>query len=68
MERVKASRGSGGIEGWSLPAFEVQLNPHWERRQRELKEDTDQPQAVRQHPIRSGTTGGVSNAGLPHDL
>jgi len=50
-EKVKANRGSGGIDGLSLAAFEAQLNPQLDRLQRELKEDTYQPQPVRQHPI-----------------
>src|SRR5947199_5145728 len=44
-EKVKANRGSGGVDGQTLGAFEAQLNP------RELKEDTYQPLPVRQHPI-----------------
>src|SRR5206468_8954783 len=42
-EKVKANRGSGGVDGQTLGAFEAQLNP------RELKEDTYQPLPVRQH-------------------
>jgi len=50
-EKVKANRGSGGVDGQNLEAFEVQLNQQLERLQRELKEDTYQPLPVRQHPI-----------------
>jgi group II intron reverse transcriptase/maturase len=50
-EKVKENRGSGGIDGLSLAAFEAQLNPQLDRLQRELKEDAYQPQPVRQHPI-----------------
>src|SRR5271165_5770103 len=50
-EKVKANRGSGGIDGLNLAAFEVQLNQHLDRLQRELREDSYQPQPVRQHPI-----------------
>jgi RNA-directed DNA polymerase len=50
-EKVKENRGSGGIDGQSLEAFEVQLNQQLERLHRELKEDTYQPLPVRQHPI-----------------
>lgn len=49
--KVKANRGSGGIDGLSLTAFEGQLNQQLDRLRRELKEDTYQPQPVRQHPI-----------------
>ena len=50
-EKVKANRGSGGVDGQTLEAFEAQLNQQLERLQRELKEDTYQPLPVRQHPI-----------------
>ena len=50
-EKVKANRGSGGVDGQNLEAFEVQLEKQLDRLQRELKEDTYQPLPVRQHPI-----------------
>jgi RNA-directed DNA polymerase len=50
-EKVKANRGSGGIDGQNLEAFEAQLDQQLDRLQRELKEDTYQPLPVRQHPI-----------------
>jgi len=50
-EKVKANRGSGGVDGQNLEAFEAQLNQQLDRLQRELKEDTYQPLPVRQHPI-----------------
>ena len=49
-EKVKANRGSGGVDGQNLEAFEAQLNQQLERLQRELKEDTYQSLPVRQHP------------------
>jgi RNA-directed DNA polymerase len=51
-EKVKANRGSGGVDGQSLAAFEAQLNQQLDRLQRELKEDTYQPLPVRQRPIQ----------------
>src|SRR5262244_2582117 len=50
-EKVKANRGSGGIDGQNLEAFETQLNQQLDRLYQELKEDTYQPLPVRQHPI-----------------
>src|SRR5437899_12425472 len=50
-EKVKANRGSGGVDGQNLEAFEAQLNKQLDRLQRELKEDTYQPLPVRQHSI-----------------
>ncbi len=51
-EKVKANRGSGGVDGQNLEAFEAQLDQQLDRLQRELKEDAYQPQPVRQHPIQ----------------
>jgi hypothetical protein len=50
-EKVKANRGSGGVDGQSLEAFEGQLEQQLDRLQQELKEDVYQPLPVRQHPI-----------------
>jgi RNA-directed DNA polymerase len=50
-EKVKANRGSGGVDGQNLEAFEAQLDQQLDRLQRELKEDTYLPLPVRQHPI-----------------
>jgi retron-type reverse transcriptase len=50
-EKVKANRGSGGVDGQSLEDFAAQLDQQLDRLQRELKEDTYQPLPVRQHPI-----------------
>src|SRR5215469_580887 len=50
-EKVKVNRGSGGIDGQTLEAFETQLSQQLDRLYQELKEDTYQPLPVRQHPI-----------------
>src|SRR5499433_2237180 len=50
-EKVKANRGSGGIDGQNLEAFETQLSQQLDRLYQELKEDTYQPLPVRQQPI-----------------
>src|SRR3989475_2122069 len=54
-EKVKANRGSGGVDGQNLEAFEAQLNQQLERLQRELKEDTYQPCRYDNTRSRSGT-------------
>src|SRR5262250_25917 len=51
-EKVKENRGSGGIDGQTLDAFEAQLNQQLDRLHREQKEDTYQPLPVRQYPIQ----------------
>jgi group II intron reverse transcriptase/maturase len=50
-EKVKENRGSGGVDGQSLTAFEAQLGLQLARLGKELKEDTYRPQPVLQHPI-----------------
>ena len=50
-ERVRANRGSGGVDGQTLDAYGAQLDEQLERLQRELKEDAYQPRPVRQAPI-----------------
>ena len=67
-EKVKANRGSGGVDGQTLGAFEAQLNPQLELLQRELKEDTYQPLPVRQPHPEAGQTWRASNARHTGDL
>ena len=50
-EKVKENRGSGGVDGQSLAAFESQQGLQLARLEKELKEDTYRPQPVLQHPI-----------------
>src|SRR5258707_6212188 len=57
-EKVKANRGSGGVDGQTLEAFEAQLNQQLERLQRELKENTYQLLPVRHHPIKKRNNPG----------
>jgi group II intron reverse transcriptase/maturase len=65
-EKVKANRGSGGVDGQNLEAFEAQLEQQLNRLQRELKEDTYQPLPVRQHPIpKRDKAGEYRMLGIP---
>src|ERR1700758_4785062 len=65
-EKVKANRGSGGVDGQNLETFEVQLEQQLERLHRELKEDTYQPLPVRQHRIpKQGKPGEFRMLGIP---
>ena len=50
-EKVKENRGSGGVDGQSLAAFESQQGRQLARLEEELKEDAYRPQPVLQHPI-----------------
>jgi len=51
-EKVKANRGSGGIDGQSLEAFEQGLDAHLGRLHEELRTDCYQPLPVRRVEIR----------------
>ena len=65
-EKVKANRGSGGVDGQSLDAFATQLDQQLDRLHSELKEDTYQPQPVRQVQIpKAGKTGEFLRLGVP---
>src|SRR6202049_464401 len=65
-EKVKANRGSGGVDGQSLEAFATQLDQQLDRLQSELKEDTYQPQPVRQVQIpKAGRPGEFRTLGVP---
>jgi RNA-directed DNA polymerase len=65
-ERVKANRGSGGVDGQSLDAFAAQLDQQLDRLQSELKEEVYQPQPVRQVQIpKAGKPGEFRTLGIP---
>jgi RNA-directed DNA polymerase len=65
-EKVKANRGSGGVDGQNLKMFDAQLEQQLERLQRELREDTYQPQPVRQVQIpKAGKPGEFRTLGIP---
>src|SRR5579864_9759622 len=65
-EKVKANRGSGGVDGQTLETFEAQLEQQLDRLQRELKEETYQPLPVRQHRIpKQGKPGEFRMLGIP---
>src|SRR5256886_5004945 len=65
-EKVKANRGSGGVDGQTLETFEAQLEQQLERLHRELREDSYQPLPVRQHRIpKQGKPGEYRMLGIP---
>ena len=65
-EKVKANRGSGGVDGQSLDGFAAQLDQQLDRLHRELKEDVYRPQPVRQVQIpKAGKPGEFRTLGIP---
>jgi RNA-directed DNA polymerase len=65
-ERVRANRGSGGVDGPTLEQFAAELGQQLGRLQRELQEETCQPQPVRQVQIpKAGKPGEFRTLGIP---
>ncbi len=65
-ERVRANRGSGGVDGQSLETFGAQLDQELDRLHTELKQNTYRPQPVRQVPIpKPGKPGELRTLGIP---
>jgi group II intron reverse transcriptase/maturase len=66
-ERVRANRGSGGVDGQSLEAYGAQIDQQLERLHQELKDEAYQPQPVRQAPIpkAGGKPGEQRVLGVP---
>jgi RNA-directed DNA polymerase len=65
-EKVRANRGSGGVDGQSLTDFAEQSEQQLGRLQRELLEDSYRPQPVRQVQIpKVGKPGEYRMLGIP---
>jgi len=65
-ERVRANRGSGGIDGLTLAEFEMQLDQQLDRLHHELCGESYRPQPVRQARIpKAGKPGEHRVLGIP---
>ena len=65
-EKVKANRGSGGIDGQGLEEFERGLDEHLGRLHEELRTDDYQPLPVRRVEIpKAGKPGETRPLGIP---
>ena len=65
-ERVKANRGSGGVDGQTVADFEEQLDAQLDRLHEELRQDVYEPQPVRQVRIpKTGKPGEYRGLGIP---
>jgi RNA-directed DNA polymerase len=65
-ERVRANRGSGGVDGQTLEVVAEQLDKNLDRLQSELREGLYQPQPVRQVQIpKMGKPGEFRGLGIP---
>ncbi len=65
-KKVKANRGSGGIDGESLEDFEEGLEGNLRRLHEELRDKTYRPAPVREHLIpKAGKPGKYRKLGIP---
>ena len=68
-ERVRANRGSGGIDGQSVSEFAEQAEEQLKRLHEELKTQRYRPQPVKQVRIpKARQAGRLSHTGHPVDL
>jgi RNA-directed DNA polymerase len=63
-KRVKANKGSAGVDGLSIEQTTEYLKTHWPRIRSELLDGTYRPQAVRRVEIPK-PTGGTRELGVP---
>lgn len=65
-DRVRANRGSGGVDGQSIREFREQVDEQLNRLQTELMEQSYRPQPVRRVPIpKAGKPGEYRMLGIP---
>lgn len=65
-EKVKANRGSGGVDGESLKDFEQELEVNLQRLHEELRDKAYHPSPVREHLIpKAGQPGKNRKLGIP---
>ena len=65
-EKVRANRGSGGIDGGSLEDFEQRLEENLQRLHEELRDKAYDPSPVREHLIpKTGQAGKYRRLGIP---
>jgi RNA-directed DNA polymerase len=63
-KRVKANKGSAGVDGLTIEETPEYLKTHWSRIRQELLNGTYRPQAVRRVEIPK-PTGGMRELGIP---
>lgn len=63
-KRVKANKGSAGVDGLTIDGTQEYLKTHWPRIRSEIQSGTYRPQAVRRVEIPK-PTGGTRELGIP---
>ena len=65
LRRVKANKGTPGVDGMNVRELEKHLKQHWPAIREELLSGTYQPQPVRRVEIDKPDGGGVRKLGIP---
>src|SRR5215475_1668944 len=65
LRRVKANRGSPGVDGMTVRELPAYLKQHWPAIREQLLKGTYQPQPVRRVEIDKPDGGGVRKLGVP---
>jgi RNA-directed DNA polymerase len=68
LQRVKANKGSAGVDGMTVRQLADYLKQHWPAIRDQLLSGTYQPQAVRRVEIPKPDGGGVRKLGIPSVL
>src|SRR5208337_2046435 len=65
LARVKANKGSPGVDGMTVRELPGYLKQHWPAIREQLLSGTYQPQPVRRKEINKPDGGGVRKLGIP---
>jgi len=65
LRRVKANKGSPGVDGMTVGGITDYLNRHWPAIREQLLNGTYEPQPVRRVEIPKPDGGGVRKLGIP---
>jgi RNA-directed DNA polymerase len=68
LRRVKANKGSAGIDGMTVGQLSGYLKEHWLTIRGQLLNGTYEPQPVRRVEIEKPDGGGMRNLGIPTTL
>jgi RNA-directed DNA polymerase len=65
LRRVKANKGSAGVDGMTVGQLNAYLKEHWLTIREQLLQGTYEPQPVRRVEIEKPDGGGVRKLGIP---
>ena len=68
MQRVKANKGSAGVDGMTVDGIADYLKQHWPAIREQLWNGTYEPKPVRRVEIPKPDEGGMRKLGIPSVL